>query len=553
LELDKTDLAAQAVQSSLLSIKAGNMRPGSCTTSSPGDIRDQILETKVDLLDATTIRVRAWPLQTYRNKWYSLFVNGVYTGRNYFVGSNDPFEAVAPADPASDTISAYLEDAGDWALFENDFVPLGGAETEDALSALRMQFSWQTSYQLTAVRGDSQLSGISITGASRGLNVAPASFGPSRGLLNYSITQTAAGGTYIVRFWNAYTLVAEGSIVGNGSLTCSAMNDSGLSVTCTLSYSADVKPGNAFLELRWPAAYYLFWSTSALNYGNPAQAIVSDTGADTLTYLTPLQIPGTYNCNILEYSDDGVLQSTGIPTPSVNTLFNAPLPATITSVTGTAAALTVHWTINEPGSFYTVYSSYVDYPPNLGNYATPAPVITSTDATSAVIPAVTGYPGKVRVIVRATQSGVQEHADNDYVVELDGSGNIYGTRPNRASIRTITITGGLTLNVEGCVIDDDASTDADTLDLYVVAYGSTIDLTSPQASIALPVADGALGVQRATASYTVGGTGWYRVAVNARVSATGARSGSYSEYLIYVDNSSPGAVVSPLVKVIRGK
>jgi hypothetical protein len=74
---------------------------------------------------------------------------------------------------------------------------------------------------------------------------------------------------------------------------------------------------------------------------------------------------------------------------------------------------------------------------------------------------------------------------------------------------------------------------------------------TPQNSAALPTATN--GVQRVTVSYTVAAKGWYHVAVNARVVATGSRCRNYNEYLVYIDDTPPPALPSgPTAKVIRG-
>lgn len=508
-----------------------------------------ILSLKADLVGASSMRMRLIPHSQYQNKYLAPFPNGVYAGRNYWSDPHEPISEIfylSPGTVANGSI--FVEDAGDWAAFESGVVPVGMAEDNDAQNAKRLQYTWTAPVTITPIRGDSQISSVTVTGAKRGVNVFKTNK-PTRGKLHYQII-TADSGDYIVRWWCGTQLVAEGSRTGNGALTCSAVNDSGLTITCTLTYAADVAPGTAFIELRWPETYQIHYSTSALSFPRSPEATVSDKGEDDFVFLTDVLAAGTYNCNVLPVDDGGTVQAASFPTDLVRTINNPPAAPTITGITGNAAALTAAWSVGESGCTFTVYASPVNYPVNYGNYASPAPIATALNATSQVLAAVTGYPGKVRVVVRATKDGVQETKDTIFEVELDAAGDIVPPRPNRASIENIAITSGRTIAVDAVVLDDDARVAATIVDLYVVALASSINLASPQASENLDAA--VIGVQRKTVSYAVGANGWYRVAVVAR-SAAGARSRFYSEYILYIDNTAPSSVSNFGVKVIRGK
>lgn len=528
---------------------------GGPTTQSPGPTEAQILSTKVDYVGASSMRARAFPHSAYYNKYYSPHANGAFTGQNAFLEAFEGYNEVLLLTPGTTASgSFYLEDAGLWPSFPAEsfgagYTNSGPAQANDALTAQRLEFSWEAPYTLTTIRGDAQISSVTVTGAKRGVNVAKTNK-PTRGKLHYQII--AVGADRIIRWWCGTTLVAEGYRTGDGVVTCSEVNDSDIEITCTLTYTADVNPGTAFIELRWPASYQIHYSTSALAFPRAAELTAYDNGDDDYKVLTPILSGGTYNWNVLTVDDGGVVQSASFPVTVAKTIYTPPATPTIVSVMGDATGLIVTWTVGEAGCTFTAYSSHPNYPINFGYFSAPAPKTTALDAVTTTLNAITTYPGKVRIVVRATKGGVEEQRDAEYVVELDDTGAIVPPRPNRASVEEITVTSGLTVTVAAAILDNDKAVAATVLDLYLVALASAIDTTAAAtASVNLDAA--VAGVQRKSVSYAIlTGAGWYRLAVVGR-SAAGGKSKSYSEYILYVDDTAPGAVVNPQVKVIRGK
>lgn len=521
---------------------------GAPPTCSPGLTRNHVLWRRIDHAGQHAVRVRAILRPEYTEKYYSVFVNGIYI-KNVWVGAKGILEEVIPTDPGTTVGSVDIQDAGQWAAFEDGFIP-STAEEAEAESAMRLQFTWQTPYRVTSIRGDTQISITSITGAQRGINVANVPSRPTRGKLHYQIINEA--GTYIVRWWAGRELVAEGTRVGNGSVTCSAINNSGLSIVCTITFTAEVNPGRAFVEIAWPKSYQIHYSTSALSFPRTPEGTLNDEGIESYAFLSDELSAGAYNWNILWVDDGGNVQASGFPSTSAKTINTNPLPPTVTSIVKSGSNFVVTWTVGESGCTFTVYSSPVNYPVNLGDYTNPAAVTTALNATTANVPIPDG-PGKVRFIVRATKGGRQETTDVIHEVEIDASEAIINPRPNRAEIQDITITSGLTIEVEGAIVEDEAAAAASHFDLYVKALASGAinpDSDSAQASVALDTA--VLGVKRKDVSYAVGGSGWYRVALLARTSA-GARSRSWIEHIIEVSNATMDAVLNPKAKVIRGK
>ena len=356
--------------------------------SAAGDARDAILAFKASIIGGA-LRFRLTPWDFARERYFAVFVNGRFVGV-YWAPATGDVEGVAPIEPGNAKATVYVEEVGDAEAFAPDFFPLEKAEAEEEETANRITMVWAPSYKLTAVRGDAQLASIVVASAARGRNVESLPLFPQRGRLHYTITQI--GTTNIVRWWAGERLVAEGSRTGNGALTCSEMNASGLSVTCTLAYTGDVVAGAAYLDVCWPKSYQIHYNTNALSYPRTPEATVLDDGSESYIYQTAALASGTWNYNVLQVNDDGTVESApGAPADSPKTIVSPPAAPAITGVSGSAATLTVTWTVGEAGCTFTVYSSLINTPVNLGAAADPAPVVTALDATSAVIPAVTDY------------------------------------------------------------------------------------------------------------------------------------------------------------------
>jgi hypothetical protein len=489
--------------------------------------------------------------QVAANHFWGIYVNGILKT----VATSSPFDLteVSIANDVSDaSCYVYIEDFGLWPMDPHTTIDPGcWAQAEESTFGTRISFGWespstfsQANGGVSDVWGDTQLTNISITGMERFTNVEQVPDIPTRGRLSYAIYNNA--GTYTIRWFRAALIVAEGTITGNGSVVCSEVNDSGLEVTCTITYTGPVLTSTAYVHLIWPESYQVHYSQSALVFPRSPEMVALDIGGDKFAARSTVLAAGSWNCALLPVRD-GVAQAAGITT-TTKTINTVPAAATLGTPTGNAAATTIHWTVGEAGCTYKVYSSLIGEPPNLGDFSTPAVVgPTAVDATSAVIPAVAGAPGRIGVIVRATKGGIQETTDSILWIEYDSGGAIISTRPNRASITKVS-TSGLTLTVEGTVLSAEKDIAAAGLDLFVVAIGSSFDFTTPQATIALGAA--VVGVQKANLSYTAPGAGWYKVAI--RAYTAGSLSYAYAERYLPLQTTAPGAASNVTIDVMRG-
>lgn len=330
----------------------------------------------------------------YRERYYALFVNGQFIATKYCDLLGQMNLAIPPG--LGRFQSFFVEDIGNLADLPEDTIPLVAqhARKQDSLTANAFNIQWSISdYVQSTVYGDSQLSSISASGLSRA-NTEGIDLFPQRGRLFYSITST--GTTRIVRWWQGTTLIAEGYRTGNGVVTCSEINGSGVTITATITYTADIARGIAFLDFKWPAAYEIHYDTSPLVFPRTAQATVPDdgTGAIEYTYLIMNLDPDTYYWTVVPVDDEGNKLSTPqTPTDSPFVINGAPEKPVITSVTGNAAAITVNFTNGETGCTYKGYYSRVNGPINLGNMADgPTPIgPTAVNATSLTLAAIADY------------------------------------------------------------------------------------------------------------------------------------------------------------------
>lgn len=245
-------------------------------------------------------------------------------------------------DPGSTDSSVYIEDAGGCPVLPNDdsghFV-----EIQEKTTANRIRETWKSDYTLSTVEIDAQLSAITITGAARGINVSAVPGFKQRGEMTYSIRNI--GGTYIVRWYDGMILVAEGSRVGNGALTCAAINSSGLSVACTIAYTADLAPGIARLQLFWPKLWQVHYSTAALTFPRTPETFVYDRGIDdteAYRWQSPQLANGAWNYALVAEGDNGITES--VPTLTGTKTINAvPLPPTGLALSAIAVSNYLLW------------------------------------------------------------------------------------------------------------------------------------------------------------------------------------------------------------------
>lgn len=519
------------------------MRPGSLTSTAPGHVRDMIRTFAVKTLGRNTARITIEPVAgKYRSRWYGLFINGKFSPPLVFLNTLQTSRIVNRYFEGSN-IDVRIEDFGGWSF--NPYLANQLIWTNEKTKSMSrtIRFSWevpqtfsQSNGYVSAVRDDTQVSNVVVTGVERFTNCLQTS--TTTGELYFTVNQT--GGTTTLNYYaanslkfNGTNLVATGTLVGAvGSITASAVNNSGLSVTADVNYVGD---GDGYVELEWPESYQLHYSTAALVFPRTPEATRTDVGSDNFYFETSNQTPGTYSAAIVPVRK-GVPMAVGVVTTTGLVLNSFPAQSTITSVSGTAAATTVNWIVGEGGCTFKVYTSHINQPVNYGSFATPAVVTTALNATSSGL-AVVGYPGKVHVAVRAVKAGVENYLTTEYEIEYDSTGAIVGARPNKATISGVT-KAGLTLSVPTYYNTNGESVSPATVELFIKPDGTALDFTRAQATATLSVAS--LGVRTASLVYVAPAAGWYHMAVLAKTAGS-VYGDVYTEWEEYVTNVAPTA------------
>jgi hypothetical protein len=154
---------------------------------------------------------------------------------------------------------------------------------------------------------------------------------------------------------------------------------------------------------------------------------------------------------------------------------------------------------------------------------TPGATVVDGDCTwtcrafTMTLPAITGYAGTARVLVRSVLAGVESGNNDDVALEFDAGGAYIAPRPNVPGARLAGITGrALTVTVEYDTVEESGT--GATAQLFLAPEAGDWDWESPAGTAALPAA-GADGVKRGPVTATAVSDGWYRWAV--RVATAG--------------------------------
>lgn len=530
------------------------MRTAGLTTSRPGHVRDSIRRWDFEQIGNQSVLITMEGVDDdAQDRFYQVYVGGIplaplvyyppdqtgpiYAARMYSAGARG---TVAIEDFGGWAYNPYFKDAYTW-VNENE---------EDVSKTIRFTWYAPTTFSMAAKTisasgqdGDTSITALSLTGLKRFSSVK--NYGHAyRGRLYYTLTQS--GGTTTLKLYaadsstydDALNLVASGTYVGSsGTMTLAGSGRfADISGSATFAYTSD--KADTF-EVMWPEQYQIHYSTSSLTFPRTPEATVSMEGTDSFYYKTSSLSAGTYYAAVVPVIL-GVPQSASVTVTSGLVLDALPIAPTITSVTGSAAALTVNWTNGETGDTYKVYASKINEPVNYGSFATPAVITTALNATSQALAAVTGYPGKVRVCVQAVRSGVELKSGVEYEVELDASGVIVGARPNPGIVGGSS-SAGLDLTVFAYQETENQVAAATDVDLFCEPVGTPF--STVRATATLSSAD---VYKYATLTYTVPASGWYHLTIKPKT-AGGVYADTYTEVIEYLTSSAPSGLSGTLI------
>lgn len=346
---------------------------------------------------------------------------------------------------------------------------------------------------------------------------------PYRGSWEYSLSVVA--GVAFIAVTSGATAICSGSgAVGTTVDLVDAGN--GISGTVLVNGSAVDEAGD--LVWRWPAAMKVY-------RGTVLQATVANPmDGRAATWAEPDDLAaGAYSYTLATLSDFGVVGTPG--SPIVVNLNTVPLPASNLHYTsGAAAALVVGWTASPTtGASYNLYvQGIADDFMDLN-----APTAISAGVVTATLPAQTGYPGVVRVLLRAEKSGVEEAQGQLIEIELDGAGGRVAPRPNTPFFGPYSVAGAA-LTVNALYITAYQAATPTSIQLFKRTPTGSYDFVSPIATAALSA-----GVNFRTAVLSATLTpGTYYLTLRS-ITAGGVLSESYPDEIQVIADTS--AITAP--------
>lgn len=440
-----------------------------------GDPKSKLLRLWLDVFAGGTLRQRFIPFGKFKDRNWALFSNAKYRGHSSAnLGERN---IVLPLDPRSQTASGEVIEIGilgpqapenvgwDW---------LGGwVEEAEKTDAKKLRLAWTSLPQIT-IDPAAQLSSITISGANRFSNCQEIEEFQHRARIRYTIT--GSGTTRIINWYAGNKLVSSGSRIGNGVVLMTEHNDSGLSGACVLAYTGDF---DGYFDLKWAGSYQIYYSNMPIVWASTPNDTVSDLGYDAFSWLSPTLSSGNVYFGVRAVSDDNVLELIPNEAPDSPLPVNdIPKPPTNLYATGTAAALTVHWTQSLTGGCrYKVYSSLVDEPVCLYQWPTPVPLSTAVGATSKqLMPVLNASPLDKTSLWNDFTTACQLWKTNLNALLVVGARSTYTTQVE--SVRAALI---VAIKALGNGIDRDFSRFINAINLYHLSLSnsssSSVDMT----------------------------------------------------------------------------
>lgn len=336
-----------------------------------------------------------------------------------------------------------------------------------------------------------QLSSWVLSGMKRFTNVRPVDLFPNWGRLEITLVDTA--GTRAVTLSQNGREVASGSLAGDGTITLTESNGSGLSGSVDVAYTGDVTSGSD-LTIRWPQEFAIHYKQSAFtapDFPRTPEAVLVDDGRNNArTYRSTQLASGTWRI-VAHQRDDNGNESTGLASGGDSVALVAPPdpPTALAYASGGAAATIIQWTASATGgATYNIYDSGAADVINLDTAT--ATHIAGVGTLQQTLPAIsTSYTGTRRVIVRAVDGGIVEgNAETLYIEYVNGQ--VVPARPPKPKAESYITLSGRTLTVPAAVNLLQSSGTPVWLHLFLRAPGAAFDYDNPDTVVALGTAVG---------------------------------------------------------------
>jgi hypothetical protein len=406
-------------------------------------------------------------------------------------------------------------------------------ETDSRKVSLDLPFDPEV---LGAVKGEDNgvyCSNWALTGLDFLRNVTPLKPFKTRAYLDLDLA--VSGGNVTVTLSKAGVAVAAGTGAKGGTVTLAEQNGSGLSGSVDVA-SGVVTTAGAKVYVRWPATVQVL--RGATSPPTTVVANVAFNGQNLRRWTEAADLAaGTWYYRVRAVSDTG---KPGALTELPFTIQDVPdAPSDLAYKSGNAAATVLQFTPSPTaGATYRAYLQQIGAELiDLENVAATAPA----GSNRITLPAITGYPGIARAVVRAVKAGLEERNLDTVELEYDAAGAFVPARPNAPDLSEATeaVTGGLTLDIVATYDPAREKGVATHVHLYKRAPGGSYGGT-PDAQADLTQA--ANGLKEAALELTFGADGWYYVQARAATAQNvESPAAACPEYLVYVADTAPAA------------
>lgn len=356
----------------------------------------------------------------------------------------------------------------------------------------------------------------------------------TRGYLTYELIVVA--GIATVTLYGSGRMHCRGSGAVGTTITLAALDYGNISALVTVSLTASDESGN----LTWRKLAGMRIKRDSVIVGTVYNTVNEYTGY----WIESSDLAGgTYSYTLNTLSDLGIQGADSAPVlVDVNA---APASATnLAYVSGAASALIVQWTSSTtPGASYNLYiQGPVDPHLDLN-----APIAIPAGTTSYTLPAQIGYPGIVRVLLRAVKAGIEERKGALLEIELATDGSRIAPRPNDMHFGSITITGtSIAITATYSISYEKAS--PVSAQLFLRLPETSYNFASPDATAILGAAIGEL---RFASLALIKPSGNYYGVLKA-VTSAGVQSLNTSEELALVVDDSAISAPAFIAQAARG-
>lgn len=492
--------------------------------------------TDVELANSNTaIRVRIAPATSFGGAYFGVYVNSKLAGTQYVEeGEESPW--ITYPRRSSDTQSVLILRNGQNSFYDQGRVCRKGYE-EIASTKVTCSWDWSDGLDIidTVIDSDGENNGDLSSWSLSGLVYSKLDAGPSITRRRLTVDMETDGGTTTVTLSRGGVSVASGTCTAPATCTLAEVDSSGISGSVDVGASPTDVEGS-ILYIRFPKSINIL--REDVDPPTATVATIDFNGQDSGTWTEEDDLAtDTYYYRFYYVSDTG---DDGTESASTSVTVPGPSdpPTNLAYSSGNAAATILSYTEPTPAALgYTLY-----WQPIGGEYINLSDSAASSSGgmTTVTLPAITGYPGKVYVILRAFANFIHEQNADVLELEYDASGNYVTPRPNQPAIGSVEVDAGTSITVSGQYDTTDEAATATQLQLFTRVPNGSYNFSSPQDTASLGATfDPNIKAANLSANLII--TGFVYLCVKS-ATAAGIQSETRSdEFLVYLDSGNLSA------------